>query len=144
MIVGSEETLEKLRNELLEIEEQLNQTRLRISDQTFEEDCDKLIISIEKCKILIPDEKGTTYHVNILQPFIPSYNEFNEDSLGKNPSLIIDSSVSPPKLRDIDVHHSADLAFAVWKCETPRGTSEKKKKMNIPTTIGSILCEEEK
>lgn len=72
-----------------------------------------MILSIEKCKILIQDEKGTTYHVNILQPYIPSYNEFNEESLGKNPSLLIDSSVSPPKLRDIDGHQSADMAFAL-------------------------------
>lgn len=83
----------------------------------------------------------TLYHINILQPLDSSENP--EEVLHKNPSLIVDNSTSPPKLRDLEINHSADLALALRKCETPRGQSEKKKKMNIPT-IGSILYEEDK
>ena len=54
VIVESGDTLKNFRDKLQTIEEKLFITRNRISNFDEEEDYEKLIIRIEKCKILVP------------------------------------------------------------------------------------------
>jgi hypothetical protein len=64
-VLTKDDTVEKVRERLLDLEDKIILTQKRIKKCEFEDNCDKLILSVEKGKIMLPDpvKQGFKYCV---------------------------------------------------------------------------------